>query len=517
MTLKHLMTTALAGSLLAGAAQAELTQESCISIASLTYPDLRVEQADFLTGDAAVIADKPYPDHCVVRGFLEERVGTDGQNYASGFELRMPVDWNNRFFFQGGGGIDGSIRAAIGTNTGHNPDALTLGYAVASTDGGHNLGSRRNVSFGAERKALIDYGYNSVELVGITSKALIREAYGSYATYSYFVGFSNGGRQALQSAIRTPNLFDGIVAGAPIKQQTRGHVATAWSIKVLAEIAPRDDQGRPLLSKIYSEGDIAAINATITAQCDALDGLQDGIVDSAKMCDVDLSPAVCDGEKAEGCISQAQADAYASVLNGPFNSKGQELYAPYAYDAGSDFVRWHLGDAQEWPNNGRKARNNSIKMVFRQPADPDFDKWQFDFDTDPIPMNNASQFVDATSADIDAFALSGGKLIVYHSIGDSGPSAIDTARWFETVQARYGQEQTSEFAQFYLLTGIGHSRSKGIGPTKFPALDSVVAWVEGGVAPKMEISGGTPDRTRPMCAYPTYVTWDTDSEVWGCK
>ncbi len=517
MISRYLSTTALACTLLAGAAHAQLTPDSCAAIADLVYPDLRVAQAEFLTGDAAMIADKPYPDHCVVTGFLEERVGTDRQNYATGFELRMPVDWNQRFFFQGGGGIDGSIRAAVGTNTGHMPDGLTLGYAVASTDGGHNLGSRADVSFGAERKALIDYGYNSVELVGTTAKAILREAYGSHAAYSYFIGFSNGGRQALQSAMRTPNLFDGIVAGAPIKEQTRGHVATAWSLHVLGEIAPKDSEGRPLLSKAFSASDMEAINVTITAQCDALDGLEDGVVDSAKMCDVDLSVIVCAGDKAEGCLSQAQADAFDRVLSGPVNSQGEELYAPYAYDAGSDFVRWHLGDAEAWPNNGRKARNRSIKMVFRQPADPSFDPWQFDFDTDPIPMAHASQFVDARSADLDAFALGGGKLIVYHSIGDSGPSAIDTTRWFETVQDRYGIAQTDAFARFYRLTGIGHSRSSGIGPGKFAGLDAIVAWVEEGIAPEMEISGGKPERTRPMCAYPTFVMWDAASESWGCE
>ncbi|MFK7944238.1 MAG: tannase/feruloyl esterase family alpha/beta hydrolase [Paracoccaceae bacterium] len=517
MTMRYLLAATLAGTLLACAAQAELTAKSCTGIVGLTYPDLRIAQADYVSGDSAIIAEKPYPDHCVVTGFLEERVGTDGQSYATGFELRLPQDWNGRFFFQGGGGIDGSIRPAVGTNTGHMPDALTLGYATASTDGGHNLGSRGDVSFGAERKALIDYGYNSVELVGTTSKAIIREAYGAHAAFSYFVGFSNGGRQGLQSAMRTPNLFDGIVAGAPIKQQTRGHVATAWSLHVLGEIAPKDDQGRPLLSNAYSQSDMDAINAAIIAQCDALDGLEDGVVDSAKMCDVDLSSVVCSGDTGEGCVSQDQADAYDRVLSGPVNSSGDELYAPYPYDAGSDFVRWHLGDAEEWPNNGRKARNRSITMVFRQPADPSFDPWQFDFDTDVAPMDHASQFVDAKSADLDAFALGGGKLIVYHSIGDSGPSAMDTARWFETVQGRYGPEETGDFAQFYLLTGIGHSRSSGIGPTKFPALDAVVAWVEEGTVPEMEISGGTPERTRPMCAYPTYVMWDATAETWGCE
>ncbi|MFK7874807.1 MAG: hypothetical protein AB8B71_03370 [Paracoccaceae bacterium] len=145
MSLKCLLTTTLAGSVLAGAAQAQLSAESCTAIGDLVYPVLRIAQAKFVTRNAAMIADKPFPDHCVVTGFLEERVGTDGQNYATGFELRLPQDWNGRVFFQGGGGIDGSVRPAVGT----------------------------------------------------TTKTIIRETYGAHAAYSYLVGFSNGGRQAL--------------------------------------------------------------------------------------------------------------------------------------------------------------------------------------------------------------------------------------------------------------------------------------------------------------------------------
>ncbi|MFK8079658.1 MAG: tannase/feruloyl esterase family alpha/beta hydrolase [Granulosicoccus sp.] len=127
MTSRYCLAITLTSSLFASAVHAELTEESCTAIADLVYPDLRIEQADFVTGEIAMISEKPYPDHCVITGFLEERVGTDGQNYATGFELRLPVDWNERFFFQGGGGIDGSVRPAIGTNTGGMPDALTLG------------------------------------------------------------------------------------------------------------------------------------------------------------------------------------------------------------------------------------------------------------------------------------------------------------------------------------------------------------------------------------------------------
>lgn len=510
------MTTGLVAVLLgASAAQAQMTPESCVAVGDLVYPKARIASAEYLTGKDAIVAKKSLPDHCRVVIYMEERIGSDGKEYATGVEVRMPAEWNDRLFFQGGGGTDGSLRAAVGTNTRSNPNALTLGYAVVSTDGGHDLGKRSDASFGLEHKALIDYGYNSVELAGTMAKVVIREAYGRYPAHSYFLGASNGGRQGLQSAMRHPNLFDGIIAGNPIKRQTRGHVATAWSLKVLGEIAPKDAEGRPLLAQAYTDADLAVINADITAQCDALDGLPDGVVDSAKLCDYDISGIICAEGHHEGCISQAQADAWTKLHEGPVNSAGEPLYVSFPYDAGADFRLWHLGDATAWPNNGRKARNQSIKMVFRQPGDANFDQWNFDFDDMTAP-DNASQYVDAKSADLDAFMLRGGKLIVYHSMADSGISAIDTINWFRTVQARYGAEETDGFAHLYLMPGLGHSRT-GIGPEKFPALDALVAWVEEGNEPDMQISGGTPKRTRPMCRYPTYVTWSSESESWGCE
>jgi len=51
----------------------------------------------------------PVPEHCLVTGAMHERTGTDGKTpYAIGFEMRLPIDWNGRFFYQGNGGIDGA-------------------------------------------------------------------------------------------------------------------------------------------------------------------------------------------------------------------------------------------------------------------------------------------------------------------------------------------------------------------------------------------------------------------------
>src|SRR5579862_5611982 len=44
----------------------------------------------------------PMPQHCEVIGVMRERTGSDAQHYAVKYHLRLPLDWNTRFLFQGG-------------------------------------------------------------------------------------------------------------------------------------------------------------------------------------------------------------------------------------------------------------------------------------------------------------------------------------------------------------------------------------------------------------------------------
>ena len=71
------------------------------------------------------------------------RTGVDGRHYETRFELRLPTAWTNRFFYQGGGGNDGNVGRAVGRNTGCVPEvALQRGFAVVSTDAGHQGAGR---------------------------------------------------------------------------------------------------------------------------------------------------------------------------------------------------------------------------------------------------------------------------------------------------------------------------------------------------------------------------------------
>lgn len=116
----------------------------------------------------AILARTEYYNYCKVLGKVNERTGIDGVTYAIGFEFRLPSVWNNRFLFQTNGGNDGSVLPAEGGGnaTGSN-SALARGFAVISTDGGHDganpeqasFGLAASNAFGLDPQARSDYGY----------------------------------------------------------------------------------------------------------------------------------------------------------------------------------------------------------------------------------------------------------------------------------------------------------------------------------------------------------------------
>ena len=141
------------------------------------------------------------PAHCEVVGKANEREGAHGQVYAIGFRMRLPEDWNGRFLFQGGGGTDGNLGDAIGGVGAGLPSALDRGFAVISTDAGHDNQTNSDparqgaVAFGFDYEARLDYAERSLEVVSDIGRSLISAFYHKPPESSYFFGCSNGGRQ----------------------------------------------------------------------------------------------------------------------------------------------------------------------------------------------------------------------------------------------------------------------------------------------------------------------------------
>src|SRR5579864_429836 len=89
----------------------------CASLNSLTgLPNATtVINSSTLNASRAAQGNTPaLPEHCEVQGRMNERTGVNAQRYAIRFHLRLPTDWNGRFFFEGGGGSNGNLGNALG-------------------------------------------------------------------------------------------------------------------------------------------------------------------------------------------------------------------------------------------------------------------------------------------------------------------------------------------------------------------------------------------------------------------
>src|SRR5450432_3112113 len=68
------------------------------------------------------------PAHCQADGMVNERTGAGGKTYGIGFAVALPDNWNNRFLFQGGGGLNGYILLPLGAGAAGDNPALASGY-----------------------------------------------------------------------------------------------------------------------------------------------------------------------------------------------------------------------------------------------------------------------------------------------------------------------------------------------------------------------------------------------------
>lgn len=493
----------------------------CSALRAFEWPKLVIEEARLvpagparsLPGEAPATASGVLlPEHCLFMATLARRTGAQGQRLGIGIELRLPISWNGRFAFEGGGGLDGILRPSYGSVWGTiRPPALARGFAVASTDGGHRSSSMLDAHFALDQQARNDYAYNAVDKATFIARALVARFYGREPRRSYFVGCSNGGRQAMMVAQRMALRFDGVVAGDPTFRLTRINIDQAWNEIVLARAAPKDPEGRPIVSQVMSQADLQLVSNAVLKQCDALDGLADGMINDYRACHFDPAVLTCRGAKTSSCLTSAQVTALKALMAGPHDSQGRALYASFPYDAGiadPAFYHMHFGTSPNGVLNSADATLGfeSLKYFSMTPPDPAFDVMKFDFDRDPQRLLETAKYNDADSVYLETFAQHG-KLILYHGLSDQGLSPLETAAWYERLGSANGGH-VADWARLFLVPGMTHC---GGGPStdEFDMLTAIEKWVEEGRAPERIIARGKsfPGVTRPLCPYPTIARY----------
>ncbi|WP_395817322.1 tannase/feruloyl esterase family alpha/beta hydrolase [Archangium minus] len=507
------------------------TLSSCTDLASkFSFSNTTLSSAEVVAAGTRKVAGMPVDAHCLVKGEMNRRTGAAGQSYAIGFEMRLPNAWNGRFFYQANGGTDGSVITAIGeVNGGSGPtSALQMGFAVLSSDAGHNSAQNRNGAFGVDFQARLDYGYQAAATLTPMAKALIATAYGKGPDRSYFGGCSNGGRHTFVAMTRMPEQYDGYLAGAPGYRLPLAAIANIFGAKQYASVAtnPAD------ISTGFTSAERATVTAAVVARCDALDGASDGLIQDTTACqatfDLNRDVPTCSGERDGSCLSAAQKIALAPIFSGAVDSKGTRFYSSFPFDSGLA-----QGGTAFWEFLAPLALDSGgVGVIWGvPPADPvTFNGPAFALSTS---IDDMLASVAATNATYTESALSfmlpveptqlgrvknrGAKIMVYHGVSDPIFSSDDTTSWYEGVRAANGGD-ASNFARFYRVPGMGHC-SGGPSTDQFDMLTALVNWVEKGQVPDTVIatargagnaagvnpelpSGWSATRSRPLCPYP---------------
>jgi tannase/feruloyl esterase len=478
---------------------------ACESLAKLALPATTIASALPVAAGPLTMPQGPpaeVPAFCRVMAWIRPSADSDIQ-----VEIWLPASgWNGKFKGTGNGGFAGAM------NLRSLARAVSNGYAAAATDTGHRAeGTDATWALGHPEK-VVDYGYRAIHEMTVAGKAIAAAFYGRPVQRAYFHSCSNGGRQALMEAQRFPADYDGIIAGAPANDFTHLLAQAVWN-RQATEADP---------AAYIPASKVPAIEAATLAQCDAKDGVEDGVVDDPSACQFRPASLLCDAAASDTCLTAPQLGALEKLYAGPRTAAGQVhpgLVAGGATGPGS-WPLWVTG-----PEPGKSLIGTFGTQFFRNMVfeDPNWDFRRFHLENDMKTSDDKlARVLNATDPDLTAFRRRGGKLILWHGWSDPAISPLNAIAYYESVKAKMGADEAGEFVRLFMLPGVQHCDG-GPGPAGFNAASALASdaqhdvnlamerWVEEGVAPAHIIAAKYKTgsdrasglvRTRPLCPYP---------------
>ena len=458
---------------------------ACEKIAALALPNTRITRAERVpAGTFTAPAPPPIPvrvDYSRLPAFCRVAATiSPTPDSAIKMEIWMPTEaWNGKFVGVGNGGFSGEIWyfAMVGP--------LSRGYAVASTDTGHE-GDQADASFAVGHpEKLVDFGWRAVHEMTVKSKAIIAQHYGTTARRSYWVGCSSGGRQGLKEAQRFPADYDAISAGAPANNWIPLMAYGATVQRLLTD--PRSGLQPPALT-LLKEAAIAA--------CDARDGVTDRVVEDPRRCQFDPGTLQCRTGSATNCLTPEQVETARTIYAGVVNPRTRETVMPGPAAGGEP--DWFAYTPKAFPIAANYWRDQVM-------ANPNWSVASFDADADVARARALDRAeLTTTTADLRPFFARGGKLLLWHGWTDGLIPAQSTIDYYQSVLRTSGPDANASM-RLFMLPGVDHCAG-GEGTFMMDEIGVLDAWVENKQPPdrivaRRPLQGGAL-RTRPLCPYP---------------
>jgi hypothetical protein len=399
--------------------------------------------------------------------------------------------WNGRFRGNGGGGfVGGSAESLRGP--------VTQGFATAATDAGHEGGSGSfalATTGGLNWQEVRDFAYAGIHDMTVVGKALTQAFYGKAPRYSYFVGNSTGGRQALMEAERFPEDYDGILAGCPAVHWARMVPSGLWGEMVMSE-----------KKNFVSKEKFAAVTAAVVSACDGDDGIVDGVIDDPARCAWDPKAFVGTRISSEE-FTALDADVVREIWKGPRDHSGAALWYPVM--RGANLAA--LAETEGSPLRGKPFAPVHDWVRYFLAQNSNWDWTTLTHDQLELFVNESTELYDsvfsAADPDLTRFRDHGGKLIILHGLADQLIPHPGTVIYFQAVQKKMGGPiAAAAFARLFLMPGLDHG-FRGVAPAPTGQFPALMAWVEEQRTPdrltaELRDKSGKVIRTRPLFPYP---------------
>jgi feruloyl esterase len=253
------------------------------------------------------------------------------------------------------------------------------------------------------------------------------------------------------------------------------------------------------------------IHAAVLAECDAIDGVTDGVLEDPRRCHFEPKTLECKGGDAANCLTAAQVEAARKIYGPSLNPRTKKPLYP-GLERGSE-PGWAT-----WAGPRPLAIGlDYFRYVVLE--DPNWDFRTLDFDRDVAKAEKLdANRINALDPNLKPFFARGGKLIQYHGWNDPQISPGNSVDYYNSVLHRMGKVEDSY--RLFMVPGMGHCGG-GDGTSTFDMASALEQWVEGRKAPERiaasRVRNGKIDRTRPLCPYPQVAVYQghgsTDDEA----
>ena len=480
-------------------------------------------------------ASSTAPAFCSIDGVIAP-VDTAASAKPINFRVVMPANWTRRAAQLGGGGMNGTI-----PNLTSGPDSvLSRGFATYGSDSGHQSGPGFGggpTDWSTNDEAIRNLGYQQMKKTHDAAMVVIERLAGERPRFNYYIGTSQGGREALTVAQRYPADYDGIAANVPIVN---------FSSLMLAPELIRI-QEKPLANWV-TRAKVNAIRGEFMRQCDNLDGLVDGVINNYMACraifdvtqgapnrrpwltkrcpdNVDPNPA---DTSAGACLTDGQISTL-QVVYSPYRfatplANGVAtfgMWTPTTDPSGSGLIadarfRGQEGAAENAPMHSHLGVLGVTGFLMQNPAANPLDY------VEGGPFNarrvQLSAWLDSTDPDLRKFAMRGGKMIVAIGTNDTLASPGAQLAYYQALLDTMGRPAVDGFARLFVIPQVGHGltgsayATDGDGkptpaapvPSRYDRLGLLFDWVEKGVTPGKSLTVTAGEKSLPLCSYPAY-------------